>query len=183
MTSFDRLGDELRRALGDGPGSPEHRERQRRAVLNAVAEPTRPALRWPRWALAGAIGLAAATGAYFAFFRASVGLLPESELVCHDEQGNSVRGGQWLNADRRDKTLVFNEGTQVRFAKDSRGRLDKLTPSEVELSLEAGAVRSSVTPGRQVVWGFRAGPYRVRVVGTELAVHFTPADERFVTFR
>lgn len=66
--------------------------------------------------------------------------------------------------------LVFDDGSDVALAPGSRGRVAATTANGAEVVLEQGRARVRVKHGPKTAWTIDAGPYAVRVTGTELIV-------------
>jgi hypothetical protein len=66
--------------------------------------------------------------------------------------------------------LVFDDGSDVALAPGSRGRVAATTPVGAEVVLEQGRARVHVQHRDQTRWLVDAGPFAVRVTGTEFMV-------------
>jgi hypothetical protein len=65
---------------------------------------------------------------------------------------------------------VFDEGSLVSLAPGSRGRVAQTTPVGAEVVLEQGKARVHVTHHDRTSWLVDAGPFAVRVTGTDFLV-------------
>ena len=66
--------------------------------------------------------------------------------------------------------LVFDDGSDVTLAPGSRGRVAASTPSGAEVVLEQGRARVHVQHHDRTQWTVDAGPFAVRVTGTEFTL-------------
>ena len=66
--------------------------------------------------------------------------------------------------------LVFDDGSDVTLVPGSRGRVAATTATGAEVVLEQGRARVRVKHREKTAWTIDAGPYAVRVTGTELLV-------------
>ena len=66
--------------------------------------------------------------------------------------------------------LVFDDGSDVALAPGSRGRVASTTPVGAEVVLEQGRARVHVQHRDQTKWLVDAGPFAVKVTGTEFFV-------------
>jgi ferric-dicitrate binding protein FerR (iron transport regulator) len=66
--------------------------------------------------------------------------------------------------------LVFEDGSHVSLAPGSRGRVAATTPVGAEVVLEQGQARVHVTHHERSSWLVDAGPFAVRVTGTDFLV-------------
>lgn len=66
--------------------------------------------------------------------------------------------------------LVFGDGSDVTLAPGSRGRVAETTATGALVVLEQGRARVRVAHHEKTAWTIDAGPYAVRVTGTELIV-------------
>jgi transmembrane sensor len=90
--------------------------------------------------------------------------------------------GRWLQvAADRPLQLRFADGSEFRLEPRSTGRLAKASTSEARLTLESGKLAARVAPAASTgrSWSITAGPYRVRVIGTELQVDWDAPGDRF----
>jgi hypothetical protein len=66
--------------------------------------------------------------------------------------------------------MVFDDGSDVALVPGSRGRVAATTANGAEVVLEQGRARVRVKHAPKTAWTIDAGPYAVRVTGTELIV-------------
>ncbi len=150
----------VREALGDGPG-PARRQMQRSRLLQAPAGPGTGAAkaRWAFWA-------AAAAG-----FAAVVVLHPTPPRL----PGEPIAVGTALRAPAASPMqLTFGEASQVVLAAGGEATLEAVDAAHVDVRLTRGHLDAKVTKHTGRVWRYLAGPYEVRVVGTELSVAWQP---------
>lgn len=88
--------------------------------------------------------------------------------------------GAWLGTDDgKELPVTFSEGSEVRMAPGSRGRVEELRRGGASFLLERGSVHARIVHRPSASWRFVAGPFEVRVTGTVLGVDWEPAHERF----
>jgi hypothetical protein len=146
------MGEDIRKALGDGPDD-FARSRQRARFL---AEAKRPARMWRELA----VGLmAAGVGAVAVAMLWTRSATPELHIVSSDNG------------------LVFNEASQVSMEPGGHMRVERTAAHEAVLVVESGELHASITSGLKNVWRFRAGPNEVIVRGTKLSVKWTPQTQ------
>jgi hypothetical protein len=73
--------------------------------------------------------------------------------------------------------LVFGDGSEVTLAAGSRGRIAHTSPVGAELVLEQGRARAHVQHREHTDWLVEAGPFAVRVTGTEFSVEWAAESE------
>ncbi|HTQ42050.1 MAG TPA: FecR domain-containing protein [Polyangiaceae bacterium] len=73
--------------------------------------------------------------------------------------------------------LVFDDGSDVALVPGSRGRVAATTATGAEVVLEQGRARVRVKHREKTSWTIDAGPYAVRVTGTELLVAWAAGAE------
>ncbi len=167
MSALERLG----RAVAKGAGSlppPDLRERVRSRVLTLEAGTAAVHLRWWRPAMAVALLLLATAGGWQAFGRA--------DALAASAAGRQLMEGAWLTAAAKVPLDVsFEDRGHIKLAAQARGRLSRLSRSQVELALEDGLVDVDVKPKSGTAWTIAAGPYRVEVLGTAFAARWNVA--------
>ena len=136
------------------------RARQRLRAGHRARPPTR---RW--FAVVGFCGLllcAVGIGAYSLW--PGRGTVPLSFTIEAREQA-AERAVQ--TSDAETKQLRFSDGTTVSLQPASRIEVHALTPAGATVALVSGRARASVERGQHAEWRFLAGPFLVRVTGTE----------------
>jgi hypothetical protein len=151
-----------RRSLGEGPS--ESRRALQRVRLLREARP----LARQRWVLIALATMVAVTVAAFA-------LRPrQTEWVT--ERGASVVVGSLIVAETA-RELEFSDGSNVTLESGSKLLVEAVDEQHVEVRLEEGHLDAHVMKGTGRTWRYRAGPWTVRVVGTRLAITWTPSRE------
>ena len=87
------------------------------------------------------------------------------------------RVGQWIAATETPTPLRFSEGTAITVGSDARARVSELSARGASVDLERGTLAADVTHREASEWGFRAGPYTVRVTGTRFDLSWDAAAE------
>jgi hypothetical protein len=75
--------------------------------------------------------------------------------------------------------LSFSDGSRVRMAARSRGRVVQVTDRGARFSLEEGKASVDIIPRPRAQWLFEAGPFLVAVHGTSFTVAWNPVDAVF----
>jgi hypothetical protein len=75
--------------------------------------------------------------------------------------------------------LAFSDGSKVRMAARSRGRVVQVTDRGARFSLEDGKASVDIIPRPRAQWLFEAGPFLVAVHGTSFTVAWNPVDAVF----
>lgn len=172
MTESRHLGDALSAALEAGP-SRSTLAAQRRQVLAALASPP------PRragWVLA-ASGMAAVLAVAVLIPR----LLATRSL---QELRGAWQGKTLAESSRvvapaeRGETLSFSDGSRVELGARAEIALSQLAAEQAHLELTRGHVDANIRKGTGRAWTLSAGPYSVRVVGTQFSVDWD-ASRRF----
>lgn len=88
--------------------------------------------------------------------------------------GNGAQTGEenhWIRTRQGESIpLTFSDGTSLKLAPQTRARVAELTSSGASVALETGRLEAHVLPRRGAAWSVIAGPYTVRVTGTEFRV-------------
>lgn len=91
-----------------------------------------------------------------------------------------VVSGAWLETrEREELPMHFAEGSEVVVHGNSRVHVESVDPRGASMIVERGSVSANIVHRAETRWGFIAGPFRVRVTGTELAVEWDPKREEF----
>jgi len=77
------------------------------------------------------------------------------------------------------QTLSFSDGTQIRMAPESRGRVVETTRHGARVALEDGQAHVQVNHRPGARWVFEAGPFLIHVVGTSFSFAWSGRDARF----
>ncbi len=92
-------------------------------------------------------------------------------IAWHVENGQvGEQGYVSLAATAPSARLVFDDGSDVTLAPGSRGRVAATTPVGAEVVLEQGRARVHVQHRERTQWTVDAGPFAVRVTGTEFTL-------------
>jgi TolA-binding protein len=78
-----------------------------------------------------------------------------------------------------ESVVAFSDGSKVRFAAQTRGRVLELNDRGATFAIEDGSILVDIVPRPHAQWIFNAGPFRVNVHGTSFAVTWNPRDELF----
>ncbi len=88
--------------------------------------------------------------------------------------------GNWISAGDAPTELRFSEGTAVALSPGARIRVTETNPRGAAVLIENGNVHAKVThASSDTRWAFRAGPFDVRVTGTEFDASWDPTTETF----
>jgi hypothetical protein len=92
-------------------------------------------------------------------------------IAWHVENGQVGEQGYVAIADTAPSArLVFDDGSDVTLTPGSRGRVAATTPVGAEVVLEQGRARVHVQHRDKTQWTVDAGPFAVRVTGTEFTL-------------
>jgi ferric-dicitrate binding protein FerR (iron transport regulator) len=158
---LERVGELMRQAA---PPESLQKSLEGRARLIASVEK----MRRPSRARPAAMGLvlAAAVAAVVALF--AVRHRSPAALAWHVEDGQvGEQGYVAIAATAPSARLVFDDGSAVTLAPGSRARVAATTPVGAEVALEQGQARVHVQHRDRTQWTVDAGPFAVRVTGTE----------------
>jgi TolA-binding protein len=87
--------------------------------------------------------------------------------------------GNVLVSERAESLLAFSDGSKVRIAARSRGRVIDVNGHGARFALEEGKVSVDIVHRPRAKWSFEAGPFVVSVHGTSFTVAWNPADAVF----
>ena len=88
-------------------------------------------------------------------------------------------GGHVLVSERAESLLAFSDGSRVRVAARSRGRVVNVNGHGARFALDDGKVSVDIVHRPRAQWTFEAGPFVVSVHGTSFTVAWNPADALF----
>lgn len=88
-------------------------------------------------------------------------------------------GGNVLVAERAESLLAFSDGSKVRIAARSRGRVVNVNGHGARFALDDGKVSVDIVHRSRSQWIFEAGPFVISVHGTSFTVAWNPADAVF----
>jgi ferric-dicitrate binding protein FerR (iron transport regulator) len=161
---LERVGGLLQQATP--PSSLQQHLEGRARLIASVEGLGKPSRLRP--ALAGLAFAAAIAVAVALFVRGRVAPAP---IAWHVENGSvGAQGYVSIPATAPSARLVFDDGSHFALAPGSRGRVASTTASGAEVVLEQGRARVQVQHGKNTRWLVDAGPFAVRVTGTEFTV-------------
>ncbi len=140
---------------------------ERRRLLAALDRPGRRKLDWRVPALAAMVAAAAILVLVF---------WPAAALD-YEVSGATVQRG-FVEA-TADTTVSFSDGTTLILRSGGMARVADVTEVGARIHVERGRAELSVTPRPGAAWAVSAGPYEVRVTGTQFTVDWSPASRRF----
>ncbi len=89
------------------------------------------------------------------------------------------RVGDWVETRQARVDLSFSEGTRLSVAPNTKLAVERTTAQGAELRLARGRAVAAVNHRPGADWRVHAGPFMVRVTGTEFEVAWTPATDTF----
>ena len=160
---LERVGELMRQATP--PESLQQSLEGRARLIASVERMRRPSPARPV-AMAFVVAAAAAAVALFVVNRRS-----PAAIAWHVENGQvGEQGYVSIAPDAPGARLVFDDGSDVTLAPGSRGRVAATTPVGAEVVLEQGKARVHVQHRDRTQWTVDAGPFAVRVTGTEFTL-------------
>jgi ferric-dicitrate binding protein FerR (iron transport regulator) len=122
--------------------------------------------------------MAAAAAAGVSFWMTS--REPRSAVLTFSVVGGSVSDGGYVRAGATPGTeLRFSDGSTLALDPGTSTRITDLNANGSRVLLESGYARVHVTPRPRARWTVDAGPYSVRVVGTEFDIRWSGSEEMF----
>ncbi len=104
-----------------------------------------------------------------------------SVSVRNSETGDEVVVGTFLaSPEDRSLSLSFSDGSEVKLEPRSGARVTRLDHLGGEVLIESGTAQVRVVHSKTSRWTVDAGPFEVRVVGTQFQVSWMPQEEHFV---
>jgi FecR protein len=88
-------------------------------------------------------------------------------------------GGYILVPETTDSLLAFSDGSSVKMAARTRGRVVEVSNHGASVALDAGKVSVDIVPRPHARWIFEAGPFRINVHGTAFTVAWNPGEAVF----
>lgn len=148
----------------------------RRVVADArqrlLERSSHPAARF-RWAKSGLFVVVACVAALVAtsYFQARRATAP----VTFELADGADAAGDFVTAPDRRRELRFSDGTRIELSAGTSLRVVDRTSHGANLIVERGRARARVArQAGDARWSVGAGPYRVRVTGTDFEVAWTP---------
>jgi hypothetical protein len=122
--------------------------------------------------------MAATAAAGVAFWVTSVH--PQGGALTFNVVGGSVSDGGYVRAGAKPGTEVrFSDGSMLALDPGTSTRVTDLNPNGSHVFLESGRARVRVTHRPHARWTVDAGPYSVKVVGTEFDIRWSSNEEVF----
>jgi hypothetical protein len=160
---LERVGELMRQAT---PAESLQQSLEGRARLIASVERMRRPSPARPMAVAFVVAAAVAAVALFVVHRRS-----PAPIAWHVENGQvGEQGYVSIAPDAPSARLVFDDGSDVTLVPGSRGRVAATTPVGAEVVLEQGRARVHVQHRDKTQWTMDAGPFAVRVTGTEFTL-------------
>ena len=169
MNDPHRLGEALSAALATGP-SRATLASQREATIEAMRRSISPRRTWafPALTLAGTVVAVAA----LLWVRAG-----PSELHA-SFHGQALAEQTRLVATSPDgEPLDFSDGSRIVLNNRSEISVSRLSRERAQIELNRGSIAARIKKGTGRAWAIDAGPYSVRVVGTEFSVDWDREQE------
>jgi len=88
-------------------------------------------------------------------------------------------GGYILVPQTGESLLAFSDGSKVRLAARTRGRVVDVNTHGAKVALDDGTVSVDIVPRPRAQWIFEAGPFRINVHGTSFTAGWNPAEAVF----
>lgn len=129
-----------------------------------------------RWAF-GALGAVALCAAVTWGFRAFYSQSPDAALTVALESAETELVGAWVSAENETKQLSFSDGTLLALHPHTQLRVRETTSKGATVDLGQGGTLARITPKEGAKWQFIAGPFRVRVTGTEFYLSWDPEEQ------
>jgi len=125
---------------------------------------------WRRWVVAPALAAAVAV--------LLVLVWPRSPVTFAIDGAPAQQLGEWTEAEQP-TTVRFSDGTEVHADVGSRWRVREVRPGGATLQLERGQLTADVRSTDDCRWEIEAGPYQIRVTGTQFTTSWDPVGETF----
>jgi ferric-dicitrate binding protein FerR (iron transport regulator) len=174
-TKLDELGAAMAQvsdARADAPRA-VHGARQRLRESLAEKRARRTAPRAARWVVpAAVVGLCAVGGA--GVLGAAWWLAEPKPLTAHVESRSLALSGDWISTAAETKQLRFSDGTTLSLHPETRLQLRETSPRGASVVLARGRALANVEHTGKAEWRFTAGPFQVRVTGTEFDLAWDP---------
>jgi hypothetical protein len=95
------------------------------------------------------------------------------------DNGEAPADGFIVVPQAEESVVAFSDGSKVRMAERTRGRVCEVSRRGARFALEEGKLFIDIVPRAQAQWTFEAGPFRVNVHGTAFTVAWNPVAELF----
>jgi TolA-binding protein len=106
-------------------------------------------------------------------------VLPGAALSYRVDDQAPPSGGDFLASPAAGSLLTFTDGSKVRMAARTRGRVVDVDSRGAKFALDDGKVTVDVVPRPRARWIFEAGPFRVNVHGTSFTVAWNAVEAVF----
>lgn len=169
---LDHLGERMRAATP--PASLQQHLEGRARLIAAVETMRRPSRGRAKPALVALSFAAAIAAAVLLVLRTRTGA---PAIAWHVENGAASAGYVSIPPTAPSARLVFDDGSDVALAPGSRGRVAATTAVGAEVVLEQGRARVHVQHREKTRWLVDAGPFAVKVTGTEFIVAWAAEAE------
>jgi transmembrane sensor len=127
-----------------------------------------------------ALGLACSLVGYWAIEGLPGWLATEQgPLTVSLEERETELVGNWISAKDETKQLRFSDGTRVSLHPHTKLQVEGTTSSGAKIVLSEGRALAQIEPLPGAKWSFIAGPFTVRVTGTEFDVAWFPEQGLF----
>lgn len=177
-TRLEKLGQTMGGSLDDPSVDERIIAEARLRFFSSARQRGFSATRGRRRRFAPVLSLAAVALAGAALVLGSL-LRPAAPISFLVEAPNSAEVGDWLET--RDETLQlrFSEGTRVSLFPETRLQVRQTSAQGAEVMLARGRTHARIEPHADARWTLFAGPYTVKVTGTEFDLSWHPAARRF----
>jgi ferric-dicitrate binding protein FerR (iron transport regulator) len=169
---MDKLGERMRAVTP--PASLQQHLEGRARLIASVEKMRRPSRAVPGRAVLALSFAASIAAAVFFVLRVRTG---GPGIAWHVENGAASAGYVSIPPTAPSARLVFDDGSDVALAPGSRGRVASTTPVGAEVVLEQGRARVRVKHHDKTKWLVDAGPFAVKVTGTEFFVAWSAEAE------
>lgn len=161
----ERFGAFVGAALGAGP-SRHTLAAQRARILNDLqATGYRRTLPWLHWAFGA--GVAAAVACAVFWFRPAA---PAAALSARYEGAPIAERSRIDTRSGQPQSVEFSDGSTVLLGPQTLAEVSRLSQQRADLRLSSGRIEASIRKHTGTQWTIAAGPYAVRVVGTQFSV-------------
>lgn len=170
------FGEKIAKAL-EGVADEERENYQKEALLSLFSK-RKEKPRVLRYAAIIAAAIAAAAVILFLFFR--------NEQPAQLWIGDAVtvnKEGVWIQAEvEKPLELSFKDGSRMKLDSSARGQILEANSKKVDVVLHKGKLEASVRKNTGTRWTIMAGPYTVKVTGTEFSVSWDEGKTLFDVF-
>lgn len=129
----------------------------------------RPAQRWALGA-ASAMAILVAVWAFREFSASN----SDAALTVAVESTETELVGHWVSVENETKQLSFSDGTVLGLHPHTKLRVRETTNKGATVDLGRGRTLARIKPLEGAKWNFMAGPFQVRVTGTEFDLSWDP---------